>query len=141
MTHSRALIALAAAIALPLSGCGNDKSIDSEMSASLTQPVAKVALKVQKEEPGKRTGEEIAAKVCNSCHGTGALGSPMTGDNAAWAPRIAKGFDALIGTATSGINNMPPKGGAADLTDKELARAVAYLANQSGASFEAPPVE
>jgi len=141
MTKSRALIALLAASALTLAACGKDKSIDSEMSASLTQPVAQVALKIQKEEPGKRTGEEIVTKVCGACHSSGALNAPKTGDNGAWAPRIAKGFDALIQTATTGINNMPPKGGATDLTDKELARAVAYLANQAGAKFEAPPVE
>ena len=141
MTKSRALIALLATSALTLAACGKDKSIDSEMSASLTQPVAQVALKIQKEEPGKRTGEEIVTKVCGACHSSGALNAPKTGDADAWAPRIAKGFDALIQTATTGINNMPPKGGATDLTDKELARAVAYLANQSGASFDAPPVE
>lgn len=141
MNQTRVLIALAAALALPLAGCGKDKSIDGELSASLTQPVAQVEMKVQKEEPGKRTGEEIATKVCAACHDAGVLGAPKTGDNAAWAPRIAKGFDALMTSATNGLNNMPPKGGAADLTDKELARAVAYLANQAGGNFEAPPVE
>jgi len=141
MTKTRALIALTTVLALPLAGCGKDKSIDSEMSASLTQPVAEVVLKVQKEEPGKRTGEEIVGKVCGACHNSGALNAPKTGDANAWAPRIAKGYDALISSATNGLNNMPPKGGAADLTDKELARAVAYLANQAGAKFQAPPVE
>jgi len=140
MTKTRALIALSA-VALTLAGCGNDKSIDPEMSASLTQPVAQVVLKVQKEEPGKRTGEEIVTQVCGACHASGALNAPKTGDADAWAPRIAKGYDALIQTATSGINNMPPKGGATDLTDKELARAVAFLVNQAGANFQAPPVE
>jgi len=140
MTKTRALIALSA-VALTLAGCGNDKSIDPEMSASLTQPVAQVVLKVQKEEPGKRTGEEIVTKVCGACHASGALNAPKTGDADAWAPRIAKGYDALIQTATNGINNMPPKGGATDLTDKELARAVAFLVNQAGANFQAPPVE
>lgn len=141
MTHSRALIAVVAAVALPLAACSKDKSIDDELSATLTQPVAQVTLQVQKEEPGKRTGEEIVAKVCGACHNSGALGSPKTGDAAAWGPRIAKGYDALIASATNGLNSMPPKGGAPDLTDKELARAVAYLANQAGANFEAPPVE
>jgi len=141
MTQSRALLALAAVIALPLVGCSKDKSIDDELSATLTQPVAQVEFKMQKEEPGKRTGEEIVAKVCGACHNSGALGSPKTGDTAAWAPRIAKGYEALIASATNGLNSMPPKGGASDLTDKELARAVAYLANQGGAKFEAPPVE
>lgn len=36
---------------------------------------------------------------------------------------------------------MPPRGGASDLTDTEVSRAVAYLANLAGASFTEPPVE
>ncbi len=141
MTDSRALIVLAAALTLPLAGCGKDKSIDGELSASLTQPVARVELKVQKEKPGNRTGEQIVANVCGACHSSGALEAPKTGDKDAWAPRIAQGFDALVASAAKGKNNMPPNGGATDLTDAELARAVAYLANQSGASFTPPPVQ
>ena len=33
---------------------------------------------------------------------------------------------------------MPPRGGNPDLTDTELARAVAYMANQAGANFKEP---
>jgi cytochrome c5 len=34
---------------------------------------------------------------------------------------------------------MPPKGGNADLTDTEVARAVVFMANQAGANFKEPP--
>jgi hypothetical protein len=33
---------------------------------------------------------------------------------------------------------MPPKGGATDLSDVELARAIVFMTNQSGASFKEP---
>jgi cytochrome c5 len=33
---------------------------------------------------------------------------------------------------------MPARGGNADLTDGEVANAVAYMANQAGANFKAP---
>jgi cytochrome c5 len=33
---------------------------------------------------------------------------------------------------------MPAKGGAADLSDDEIKRAVAYMANKAGANFKAP---
>jgi hypothetical protein len=33
---------------------------------------------------------------------------------------------------------MPPRGGSAELTDVEFARAVAYLANQAGAGWKEP---
>ena len=141
MIDSRALTVLAAALALPLAGCGDNKSIDGELSASLTQPVARVELKVQKVAPGSRTGEQIYSNVCASCHSSGALEAPKTGDNAAWAARISMGLNGLVASAKAGKGNMPPKGGATDLTDTELVRAVAYLANQAGASFTEPPVE
>ncbi|KAA3654867.1 MAG: cytochrome c5 family protein [Proteobacteria bacterium] len=140
MTQTR-LLSLLAVVALPLAGCGDQKSIDGELSARLTQPVARVELEVAKVAPGSRTGEQIYTNVCAACHSSGVLEAPKTGDNAAWAPRIAMGLDALVTTATNGKGAMPPKGGASDLTDKELIRAVAYLANQSGASFTEPPVE
>lgn len=131
---------IAASVAL-LAGCGEQKSIDSETSMELIQPVARLEVKVAKVEPGKRTGEEIYNNVCGACHGAGALGSPATGDAETWAPRIAKGLDALVASVTNGLGNMPAKGGAPDLTDVEIVRATAYLANQAGAGFEEPPVE
>jgi hypothetical protein len=33
---------------------------------------------------------------------------------------------------------MPPRGGVADLTDTELARAIVFMANQSGGSLKEP---
>jgi len=36
---------------------------------------------------------------------------------------------------------MPPRGGGSDLTDTEVKRAVAYLANTAGANYTEPPVE
>ncbi|MCB1913168.1 MAG: cytochrome c5 family protein, partial [Rhodocyclaceae bacterium] len=75
---------------------------------------------------------------CGACHASGALNAPKTGDAAAWGPRIALGFDAVVKSAINGKNQMPPKGGAADLTDTEVARAVAYLGNQAGAKFTEP---
>lgn len=131
----------AVALVAVLAGCGKKPTIDPELSAQLVEPVAKVELKAVTVAPGSRTGEEIVTKVCAGCHSTGAAGAPKTGDSAAWGPRISQGFDALVKSGIAGKNAMPPKGGAADLTDKEMARAVAFLANKSGAKFTEPPVE
>lgn len=90
--------------------------------------------------PGARSGEQVYTAVCTTCHATGAAGSPKVGDNAAWAPRIAKGWAALLTSATKGFNAMPARGGAPDLTDDEVGRAVAYMANKSGGSFAEPKV-
>ena len=94
-------------------------------------------------EPGTRTGEQVFNKTCNQCHAANAsvANSPKLGNNAEWAPRIAKGFDTLISNAINGFNNnaMPARGGNPDLTDEEISRAIAFMANQSGANFTAPP--
>jgi cytochrome c5 len=66
------------------------------------------------------------------------LGSPKIGDKSAWGPRIAQGYETLVKHAIVGIRSMPARGGNAELTDAEVAGAVAYMANQSGASFKAP---
>ncbi len=90
--------------------------------------------------PGMRTGEQVFKGICISCHGAGLAGSPKFGDAAAWGPRIAKGWDTLTQHALQGFNAMPAKGGAADLTDDELKRAVAYMGNAGGGKFTEPPV-
>ena len=136
----RLALAAAALAAVTLAACSRPADTDAEARASRIQPVAKVSLKVQKVAPGSRTGEQVYQGTCAGCHGAGALGSPKTGDAAAWGPRIAQGFDTLTKHAIEGIRQMPPRGGGADLTDTEVRRAVAYLANSGGAKFAEPPV-
>ncbi|MDO5639372.1 MAG: c-type cytochrome [Neisseria sp.] len=89
---------------------------------------------------GERTGEQIFNKVCIQCHAADSVvpNSPKITHNAEWAPRIAQGFDTLFNHALNGFNAMPAKGGAADLTDDELKRAIVYMTNQSGGNFAEP---
>ncbi|QEY26940.1 c-type cytochrome [Neisseria zalophi] len=91
---------------------------------------------------GQRTGEQIFSKVCIQCHAADSSvpDAPKVTHNNEWAPRIAKGLDALFNNALNGFNAMPAKGGQADLTDDELKRAIAHMANQSGGSLVAPEV-
>jgi len=84
-----------------------------------------------------KSGEEVVKGVCAACHAAGALGSPKIGDKGAWEPRIAQGYETLVQHAIKGIRSMPARGGNPDLTDGEIANAVAYMANQSGANFKA----
>ena len=67
---------------------------------------------------------------CFACHGTGAAGSPILGDTAAWAPRIAQGMDTLVDHALNGFNAMPPRG-ASTFSDDEIKAIVAYLVENS----------
>jgi cytochrome c5 len=80
---------------------------------------------------GPKSGEEIYNSNCMACHGTGAAGAPKVGDAAAWAPRIAKGMDALLASAISGLNAMPPKGLCMTCSDAELQGAIEYMVSQS----------
>jgi len=87
---------------------------------------------------GGRSGEEVVKATCATCHQAGVAGAPKMGDKAAWAPRLKQGYPALVQSALKGKNAMPPKGGNASLSDDEVARAVAFLANQAGAKFKEP---
>ncbi|MBT3348028.1 MAG: hypothetical protein HOM84_03565 [Thiotrichales bacterium] len=72
---------------------------------------------------------------CNSCHTPAvapALQAPGLGDKAAWAPRIAKGMDALYDTAFNGSKTNPvmmPRGGSA-LSDDALKAVVDYMVSK-----------
>jgi cytochrome c5 len=87
---------------------------------------------------GQRSGQEIVQSTCAACHATGALNAPKIGDKTAWAPLIKEGLKDLVHDAINGVRQMPPRGGNPDLTDTEVARAVVYMANQSGAQFPEP---
>ena len=118
----------------PLSMIGKGSSSGSSDEAELRiQPIAHVEKqKVVVQSDGKpRTGEMVYNTVCKACHEAGVAGAPKTGDKAAWGPRIATGLAALLKSASDGKNAMPPKGGAADLTDAELKAAVEYLTGKA----------
>jgi cytochrome c5 len=110
-----------------------------EAVAARLQPVGRVEVAAPAAAPGARSGEEIVKAVCAACHQAGVAGAPKIGDKAAWAPRLKEGLNGLLANATKGKGAMPPKGGAADLTDTELTRAIVLMANQSGGSLKEPP--
>ena len=139
-SYARIALSLGVAVmATQLVGCGKKAAVDEELAAKLIQPVASVSLAAAPAAaPGSRKGEQIYASVCGACHDSGAAGAPKAGDKGAWGSRLGAGLDGLTKSAAAGKGAMPPKGGAADLTDDELKRAVAFLANKAGAGFKAP---
>ena len=68
---------------------------------------------------------------CFACHGTGAAGAPILGNKDAWAPRLGQGIDTLYSHAINGFKGMPPKGGAASLSDEQIKAVVDYMVGQS----------
>ena len=80
---------------------------------------------------GPRGGEEIFNTYCTACHAAAtaaALGAPGYGDAASWAPRIAKGIEALYESTYNGLNGvMPVRGTCMDCSDEELQATVDYM--------------
>ncbi|MFJ1299881.1 c-type cytochrome [Pseudomonadota bacterium AL_CKDN230030165-1A_HGKHYDSX7] len=86
-----------------------------------------------------KTGEQVYQSVCMACHAAGVANAPKMGDANAWAPFIKTGFEAMLNVAIHGKGAMPAKGGNPALSDFEVARAVVYMANQSGGKLPEPP--
>ena len=75
---------------------------------------------------GGMSADDIIAKHCNACHGTGLLGAPKIGDTAAWKERADHqgGLDGILAKAITGINAMPPKGTCTSCSDEDLKGAI-----------------
>ena len=114
-----------------------------ENVAARIQPVGKVEFGGAGGGAGGagQSGEQIVKTVCATCHQAGVAGAPKIGDKAAWGPRIKQGQPALVQSALKGKGAMPPKGGNASLSDDDVARAVAFMANQAGAGFKEPAMK
>ena len=112
-----------------------------EAIARRIKPVAEVNLGAA--GPGGRilrTGEEIYKSVCTACHATGIAKAPKFGDRRDWTPRIREGQKELVRVALKGEGAMPPRGGASELSDVEVERAVVYMVNAAGGNFREPAV-
>jgi len=119
------------------------KSLDTPQSTAAEveariKPLAVIEVSKETGPHVDKSGEDVVKSVCSACHAVGAMGSPKIGDKSAWGPRIAQGYPTLIKHASEGIKMMPARGGNPDLSDNEIAEAVAFMANQAGAHFTAP---
>lgn len=77
------------------------------------------------------TGDAVYNQFCFACHATGASDAPLFANAEAWAPRIAKGMDALMATTLNGLGAMPPRGTCMNCSDEELQAAVDYMVEQA----------
>ncbi|MFW7341782.1 c-type cytochrome [Pollutimonas sp. H1-120] len=118
-------------------GSGSDAQT-AEAIAKRIQPVAGFSLVDANAPKVFKTGQQVFESTCTACHTAGVAGAPKIGDSAAWAPFVKAGYEDMVKNAIHGIGAMPPKGGNPSLSDFEVARAVVYIANKSGASFDEP---
>jgi cytochrome c5 len=120
----------------PKPAAGSD-SLSAEAVAMRIQPVGAIQIKAAGDAAALKNGEQVYAAQCSACHASGAAGAPKLGDAAAWGPRVATGYEALLNSALKGKNAMGAQGGG-EHSDLEIGRAVVYMANQGGAKFAEP---
>ena len=112
-------------------------SLGPQAVAARIAPVGKVEIKDAASAAEAKSGEQVFAALCTACHTPGVAHAPKLGDAAAWGPRLAVGYPALLNSALKGKGAMVAQGGG-DFSDFEIGRAVVYMANKGGAKFEEP---
>lgn len=118
-----------------------DPAISQAKVEERISPVAQVDVAQADVVKVALSADAVYQQNCLACHGAGVMGAPAFGDKAAWAPRIAQGYETLVKHAIEGIRMMPARGGNAALSDDEVASAVAYMANEAGAKFKGPSAD
>ena len=106
---------------LCLTACEAEPSTSAQQAAA--NPVAEQVLN-QNPVP---SGREVYGEFCASCHDTGQQGAPVMGNPADWASRSQLWQAVLMEHAKAGYLDMPARGGALDLSDLSVSRAVEYM--------------
>jgi len=124
-----------------LTGAGTDSQASGAVESRI-RPLADAGFTLVDANAPRvlQAGAAVYAAVCAACHDGGLAGAPKTGDTGSWSARLGQGYDTLVKHAIEGIRAMPAKGGNPDLDDVEVARAVVFMTNKSGASFKEPAV-
>jgi len=115
---------------------GSD-GLGPEAVARRIQRVGTVEIKDASDTASLKNGEQVYTAQCSACHGAGVAGAPKLGDEAAWAPRLKTGYEALLTSALKGKGNMAAQGGG-EFGDIEIGRAVVYMANKAGGKIDEP---
>jgi cytochrome c5 len=134
-----AIVLLVKYVAADHQPAAGSTGLEAEAVARRIQPVGTVEVKDASDVASLKTGEQVYTAQCSACHTAGVAGAPKLGDEAAWAPRIKTGFEALLTSALKGKGAMGAQGGG-DFGDLEIARAVVFMANKSGGKLEEPKV-
>lgn len=129
---------VAGVLGLLLAGCSPSGMPSVEEELAVAQRIQRVgSIQFKEAKRGLQSGEEVYKAQCSSCHAAGLVGAPKFGDAAAWAPRIATGYEALLNSALKGKGAMGPQGGG-QFQDIEIARAMVYMTSAAGGKFQEP---
>lgn len=118
-----------------MTNCGKEPVAKIANEITAVVPPYSTVKDLPKEDPSKGASSSPAAKMyeksCAVCHKTDAMGAPAVGSKSAWATVMEKGMDKVNHNAINGINGMPAKGGAADLTDDQVKEIVKFMVESS----------
>lgn len=64
---------------------------------------------------------------CKTCHTIKASGAPLSGDVAAWAPRMKQGMPTLVGHTVQGFKAMPAGGQCAGCTAADYEALIHFM--------------
>lgn len=98
-----------------LAACGaRPEPITAEQSAALAPTDARLA--------------GLYETSCKTCHTVEGSGAPLTGDAAAWAPRLKQGMPTLVAHTVQGFKAMPAGGQCAACTAGDLEALIGFMA-------------
>ncbi len=121
--RQRALVLMMlAAVALTGAGCGKPDAPPATPSAADLE-----------RRPADARLAALYERSCATCHARVGAGAPLAGDQAAWAPRLAKGKGALLQSAQQGLNAMPPMGLCPDCSADDLSALIDFMTQPAGA--------
>ncbi len=111
---------------------GHPQLTDLEIARAITYMVNAsggdwVAPESRADITAELAGKEVVEAYCSDCHQSGHEGAPRVGDKEAWIPRLQQGLAYVVRSAIKGHGGMPPRGGAANLTDAEIRNAIVYM--------------
>jgi cytochrome c5 len=132
------LIVMLAQLAVGGKKSAEPTAASEEAVARRIKPAGEVVVAAAGGAQQVRDGKTVVESACAACHTSGALNAPKIGDKAAWAKLTSRGLETLTASAIKGVRQMPARGGNPDVQDVEIARAIVYMANQSGASWKEP---
>lgn len=101
-----------------LAGCGD--------SSSTARP--HIVAESVKRVPQDPDIAAIYQRSCRSCHTVAATGAPLTGDTAAWAPRMEKGKNVMLDSVVNGFGGMPPFGLCMDCSAEQFEALIQFMA-------------
>jgi len=90
----------------------------------------KIAARAAELAPADPHLADIYSHSCKACHAVAGSAAPLTGDASAWAPRLAKGQAALLGSIISGYQGMPAGGQCAYCTADDYRALIRFMSQK-----------